>query len=64
MLGAAHFMGRGAERDIVAALTWLYRARRGRSEVADSFIPQAEAAATPEQREEAASLASLADSAP
>lgn len=64
MLGAAHFMGRGVDRNIVSALVWLYRAQRGRSEVAASFIPQGEAAATDEQREEAANLAAVAGGAP
>jgi TPR repeat protein len=60
LLGAAMLMGRGIERDPVAALMWLYRARVGGSAVAPGFIAQAEAAATPEQRAEAAHLASQA----
>jgi TPR repeat protein len=58
MLGPAYLMGRGAERDPVAALTWLYKARAKGSTAAAGFLAQAEAAATPDQRQQAAGLAS------
>jgi hypothetical protein len=37
MLGAAYHLGAGVERDPVAALAWLARARAGRSPFADRF---------------------------
>jgi hypothetical protein len=43
---------------------WLYKARAKGSTVAAGFLAQAEAEATAEQRQQAASLASAMDGAP
>jgi hypothetical protein len=52
-------MGAGVARDPVAALTWLSRAQRGGSMLAEPFLPAARAACTPDQRVEAERAAAL-----
>ena len=59
MLGAAHHLGAGAERNPVTALAWLIRARTLRSKFADRFYDGVRNSCTPEQRREAERRACL-----
>ena len=59
MLGAAHHLGAGAERNPVTALAWLIRARTLRSKFTDRFYDGVRNSCTPEQRREAERRACL-----
>jgi TPR repeat protein len=59
MLGAAHHLGAGVERDPVSALAWLTRARAARSKLADRFYIGVRDGCSAEQRREAERRADL-----
>ena len=59
MLGAAHHLGAGVERDRVVGLAWLTRARAARSQFADRFYVAVRESCSPQERREAERQASL-----
>jgi hypothetical protein len=58
-LGAAHHLGAGVERNPLAALAWLTRARGARSKFANRFYFAVRDGCTDEQRGEAERRAGL-----
>lgn len=59
LLGAAHHLGAGVDRDPIAALAWLTRARDAHSKFADKLYLAVLGSCSTEQRREAERRAAL-----
>jgi TPR repeat protein len=59
MLGAAHYLGAGIERDPQQALVWLLRATAGKSQLASRFLNATRSVLTVDEIAEAERRAAL-----